>query len=98
MPGEQKQYMKVLLYLGPIFLTVVMILWMIVVYPHTTGQDKWATYPVFFLIFVLIGYHGFLMVVDRKRRYLLMGYGILHMLFFFYFWILALTVISKDSL
>jgi hypothetical protein len=98
MPSEQKQYLKSLLYLGPVILTVVMILWMLAVSPYVTGEDEWATYPVFFLIFVLIGYHGFLMAVDRRRRYLLMGYGILHMLFFFYFWILALTIISKDSL
>jgi len=89
--------MKTLLYLGPILITALMMIWMVIVSPYAGFHDRWAIYPVFFLLPLVFFYHVALMIKGGQRS-LLMAYGVLHILFFFYLWLFALAKISKDSL
>jgi len=88
---------KIFAYLGPVLMTVLMMTWTIIISPYTGFHDRWAIYPVFILLPLVFIYHVVL-VIKGAQRPLLIVYGILHVLIFFYLWLFALTKISKDSL
>jgi hypothetical protein len=87
----------------PILVTVALILWTWIVYPHSRYGDDWAVIPAVITGGIVPSWHMFLLWTRRHGNpqstfaiYLL--YGLVHGAFFFYVWFLCLHYISKDSL
>ncbi len=75
------------------------VVWAILISPHTQYGDNWAIYPIFVLAFLILGWHIFLIVSPRETpRLTFILYDIIHLVVFAYIFMLALMLITKDSL
>ena len=84
----------------PLLFTIFLILWTLVVSPHSGYGDKWAIMPAAIVLPVVFAWHVFLVILrktlDKKAKFLL--FGIIHVVLLVPIWFLCLMLISKDSL
>ncbi len=83
--------------LGPIGLTVLLIIWTIVVSPYSRYGDNWAVYPAVLVLPVALIWHVALVFLE-KPRYVFVLYGFVHLAILFAIWMYCLMKISKDVL
>ena len=84
----------------PVFVTFLMIVWTIIISPHTEYGDDWAIVPVLIIAPVVIVLHLFLIIMNKgkEKKIFFSFYGLIHILIFSLIWIGCLMKISKDSL
>ena len=82
---------------APVIVTVLVMVWTLVVSPHSQYGDDWAVYPVVLAFLIVLGLHGMLLVRSPLRLAMVV-YAVLHLVFWVPFGIWCLMRISKDSL
>src|SRR6266508_2983313 len=82
---------------APVIVTVLVMIWTLVVSPHSQYGDNWAVYPVLLAFLLVLGLHGML-VVRSPLRLAMVVYALLHLAFWVPFGIWCMMRISKDSL
>lgn len=87
----------VLIRIVPIFLNIMLILWTVIVSPHSKYGDNWAVYPIVIVGLVILIWHIGLIFLE-KSKLIFAVYGLIHLSFSFIFWIYCLMKISKDAL
>ncbi len=81
----------------PIYLTIVLIIWTMIVKPYSKYGDYWAIdpaiilFPIVFIIHIIIMYKK-----EFKMKYVI--YSLVHLTIFFSIWLMCLALISKDSI
>ena len=82
---------------APLAVTVSLILWTVLVSPHSKYGDMWAIGPALLTLPLVIASHVYLAYKARWSHRVLL-YGVAHCALFAAIWITCLMVISKDSL
>jgi hypothetical protein len=83
--------------LSPLGVTALLVVWTILVSPHSKYGDSWAIDPALIALPLVIGLHV-LVAYQARWRSSFIAYGLLHCAVFFVIWIYCLMMISKDSL
>lgn len=86
-----------LLAYAPIGVTAVLVIWTLLISPHSKYGDSWAIDPALIALPVVVGLHVLLAYKSRWRSGFI-AYGLLHGTIFAVIWIYCLMMISKDSL
>jgi peptidoglycan/LPS O-acetylase OafA/YrhL len=82
---------------SPLGVTALLVLWTMLVSPHSKYGDSWAIGPALFALPLVVGLHV-LLAYKAQRRNSFVAYGLVHCALFFVIWIYCLMAISKDSL
>jgi hypothetical protein len=82
----------------PVAVTVALILWTIVVSPHSKYGDNWAILPAVIALPVALMWHIGLVAVLKGQRPTAVLFGVIHFLALIPIWFYCLMSISKDSL
>ena len=86
-----------LIRLGPIGLTLILILWTVFVSQYSKYGDNWAIYPALAIFPIAVIWHIVLVIVE-KSKLIFITYGLIHLVILFAIWMYCLMKISKDSL
>jgi hypothetical protein len=81
----------------PVFLTLFLIVWTILVSPYSKYGDNWAIYPALLVLPIVVIWHVYLIVTQQPRSSFVL-YGAVHSIGLFAIWIYCLMKISKDAL
>jgi hypothetical protein len=81
----------------PLFLSAFLVLWTLLVSPHSKYGEYWAIGPAL-LVFPLVVFMHVILLIKGDWRPSLIVYGIVHASLLFVIWVLCLMLISKDSL
>ena len=84
--------------LGPVSVSVLMVLWTIAVSPTTSLNDSWATWPVIAMLPAVLLWHVVVVAVVRGYRGLASVIAVYHLSVFSLLWLGCLMQISKSSL
>ncbi len=82
---------------GPVGLTILLIVWTIVVSPYSKYGDNWAVYPAVFILPAVLIWHAILIYIGKPRSFFIV-YGLVHSAVLFIAWMYCLMKITKDSL
>lgn len=82
---------------GPLGLTGFLVIWTILVSPHSGYGDSWAIYPAVLVMPAALIWHALLIWLARPRLAML-TYGLIHLSILLMIWLYCLMHISKDSL
>jgi len=82
---------------APLGVTALLIVWTILVSPHSKYGDSWAIDPALASLPLVVGLHV-LVAYQARWKGAFIAYGFLHCAVFGLIWIYCLMVISKDSL
>jgi hypothetical protein len=82
--------------LGPLSITALLVVWTIIVSPHSGYGDKWAIWPVILTAPVAVIWHMGLSVRHPGSRSAIVG--IAHILVFAPIWLICAVSITKDGL
>jgi cytochrome bd-type quinol oxidase subunit 2 len=87
-------------YALPVFLTLFLILWTLIVSPYSQYGDDWAILPAILMAPVVLICHLVLIFYNRgkEKKIWFSFYGLVHFSIFIIIWINCLMKISKDSL
>jgi hypothetical protein len=80
---------------GPLFLTLLVMVWTLVVSPYSKYGDNWAIYPPIALFLLAIIWHIYLVVTSFRWEFVL--YAVLHIPVMFLILFRCMFLISKDS-
>ena len=83
--------------IGPIFLTLFLVLWTLSVSPYSKYGDNWAIYPAMLVLPAALLWHVAL-IWFQKPRLPLIVYAVIHLVLLFWIWVYCLMKISRDSL
>jgi uncharacterized membrane protein len=81
----------------PLGITVLLVVWAVLVSPHSKYGDSWAIVPALLTLPLVVGVHVVLAYKAQSRKDFV-AYALLHCALFFLIWIYCLMAISKDSL
>lgn len=81
----------------PIYGSIFLVLWTVVVYPWSKYGDSWAILPAFLVFPTVLCLH-ILLIFKNGWQVKLVFYGVTHLIFLFVISILCFMLISKDSL
>ena len=84
--------------LVPIFLTVILIIWTIIVSPHSEYGDNWAIDPIVSYFPLVFWWHVFICIKGEQKIIERVLYFVFNVAIFFAVWIYCAMFISKDSL
>ena len=85
------------LFYWPIYGSIFLVLWTVMVYPWSEYGDYWAILPAF-LVFPIVLFLHILLLFKNGCQAKLVFYGVIHLFFLFVISIACLMLISKDSL
>ena len=85
------------LFYWPIFGSLFLIIWTVIVSPFSKYGDYWALLPALFVFPAVLAIH-IVMIVKGDWQSKLIWYGVGHVALLFAIWIFCLMLISKDSL
>jgi hypothetical protein len=84
----------------PVFITLLLIGWTIIVSPYSQYGDNWAILPALIMVPIVFFWHMFLIFYNRgkEKKILFSFYAVIHFLMFLVIWFYCLMKISKDCL
>jgi hypothetical protein len=84
--------------LAPVIVTVALVVWTVVVSPHSKYGDNWAIWPAVLALPIALIWHIAVFIMCRGQRRSAASVAVCHLVILAPIWFWSLTVISKDSL
>ena len=80
-----------------VYLTVFLIAWTAIVYPHSEYGDNWAILPAVAVLPSVVVAHIYA-ILNVQTKLVAVLCGVIYVLALFPIWVVCLMLISKDSL
>jgi hypothetical protein len=83
--------------LGPFQLAPIVILWGVIAAPETERWELWRILPLYGALIVALLWHAALIHREQPRRFYL-GYAVVHLAIFYFYWTYALVLATNFPL
>jgi hypothetical protein len=84
--------------LAPVIVTVALVVWTVLVSPHSKYGDNWAIWPAVLAFPIALIWYIVVFIMRRGHRRSAASVAVCHLVILAPIWFWSLTAISKDSL